>query len=764
SESESETDEEENAGERPLGNSTGSPIVSPTGTQPVNPVRVEVQVSKVDTTRRHPRERRAEENDPIIEEADDEMIEASGNDPFIQSGGGSGNLQGNETPMGEGYSRNFGTEGPVGGNVGLGGTPRPDSVAYPHLPDAGNQPGGLGGLGRIFSSHNNASRLANVGGSLLGAILGSSPSRDNASRPAAVSESSSGSLIGSTLTNGTALRPALNVSHISSNDAPQPAAASGSSSGALIGSSLSNSTALRPALKVSHISSRNSSPPPAVGGSSPADGLLSPAGVDGAAVVNGAAVIDRAAGSTGVDGSASGDRSRIRTTNTGTRPATVRKDVPADSPLRSANPNMTEEELMELDNIRSESMANQQRRKKNRGYKVWIERFGANILNALVVITLLWVAYHVLPAAPAGLRWASNRFHSQIAKLNQTGSLLHRPNTSLPLPTLNGINTDEYNDIMTRLTTMQKSHDSLGINTNEYNDIMARLTAMQNSYDSLSAPKPEPIGPSRVNYFSRGLGATIDPYLTSPTRKLTVRSRSWFGLSSYELRTPDPISAILPWEDIGDCWCAPPSGGKAQLTIQLPRKIVPTHLVIEHIPQGATLDIGSAPKEVELWVQIEDPETRVRVIDAAMAVPTLAEESLLAARTIPVYGAAAALDKSWVRIGRWEYDIFAADHVQSFAVPVELDHFQAAVDKVSVRVRKNWGMKDYTCLYRLKMHGLLAEKEGERDRTEGERREELLREERRVGRIRLEEVERVRDAKVRSSVRQEIEGDRTTTA
>ena len=44
---------------------------------------------------------------------------------------------------------------------------------------------------------------------------------------------------------------------------------------------------------------------------------------------------------------------------------------------------------------------------------------------------------------------------------------------------------------------------------------------------------------------------------------------------------------------------------------------------------------------------------------------------------------------------------------------VALDHFKVPVQKASVRVRSNWGTRDYTCLYRLKLYGLLAQDETE---------------------------------------------------
>ncbi|MCJ1318951.1 hypothetical protein MMC15_004283 [Xylographa vitiligo] len=587
----------------PVQSPPGSPVKSPAGSRPASGTRVKMprpgmRITQVETT-----------TVKTLGKGVGQSGSSSGSD--VESDASTGN----GTPMGEGYSWNFGTEGPIGRNVGLGGSPLSIRTPLPPLPvGKASSPGAGRGAA---SSGGNVSGPPTAGGNQATNIT-SRPAGGGGSRP---TQSTSG-----------------------------PAEAGGSQS------------------------TRNTSSP---GGGSPP--IARPASVGGSP-------------HTGAIPS----------------PATLSGQLPADWGLRAALPNMTEEQLKQATRIRSERLARERRRQERQRSSLWTASFWATIVKVLAGITLLWVAYHALWAAPAGFRWASKQYHSQTAWLKQHGTVFEPNNTSRPNSTRRGDSTLPGGSILKGVPILK------GITTNQYRDIDDRLTTFQNLYNSISVQAPQLIGPARVNYFSRGLGASIDPHLTSPTRKLAIRKTSWLGLSSYELRSPDPITALLPWSDVGDCWCAPPSGGKAQLTVKLPRKIVPTDLVIEHIPKGATLDIGAAPKDVELWVQIDDPEARLRVIHAAMAVPHLSEETLLAARTLPVYGADTALDKSWVRIGRWQYDIHADNYMQSFAVPLELDHFQLAVDRVSVRVRNNWGEHDYTCLYRLKLYGLLAEKESER--------------------------------------------------
>ncbi|MCJ1485162.1 hypothetical protein MMC06_005335 [Schaereria dolodes] len=213
---------------------------------------------------------------------------------------------------------------------------------------------------------------------------------------------------------------------------------------------------------------------------------------------------------------------------------------------------------------------------------------------------------------------------------------------------------------------------------------------------------------NRVNYFSTGLGAVVDPHLTSPTKmvKRSVKSRLIASWNSITLRqSRPPVEALGPWDDIGDCWCAPPSGGpgKSQLSVILPREMVPSHLVVEHIHRDATLDIGAAPQEIEFYVQILDDDTREAVAKSALS--RLFSNEWKQSRDKQPDPGERQLDKTWVRIGEWIYDIKGENNVQTFEIPVAINDFDAAIRKVVVRVTSNWGNQDYVCLYRLKLYG-----------------------------------------------------------
>ena len=235
--------------------------------------------------------------------------------------------------------------------------------------------------------------------------------------------------------------------------------------------------------------------------------------------------------------------------------------------------------------------------------------------------------------------------------------------------------------------------------------IVHRMSALERSFKDLkigaATAGPASATPGRqVNFFSTGLGAVVDPYLSSPTRKkeITFLQRGVVNFFGLDLRKPlPPVAALESWDDIGDCWCAPPGRGKAQLAVLLPRAIYPTAITVEHIPSEATLDIAAAPKDMELWAQIHDEGTREAVANAAF--PLLGD----------VIDASVNLGPTYVRIGKWQYSIHQPNHVQTFTMAVDLEHFDAKVDKVVVRATTNWGGQDYTCLYRLRLFGKLAD-------------------------------------------------------
>lgn len=202
----------------------------------------------------------------------------------------------------------------------------------------------------------------------------------------------------------------------------------------------------------------------------------------------------------------------------------------------------------------------------------------------------------------------------------------------------------------------------------------------------------------KVNFFSTGIGARVDPLLTSPTqtKPMTLKSRLYTSLFFLPARHP-PITALERWEEASDCWCSAPNRdqGKAQLAVNMAQTIFPTQVTIEHIPKEGTLDPLSAPKWMELWVEIVDRERRGAVLKSWNEINS--EEC-----SHPGVG------KNFACIGRFRYDIHASNHIQTFDLELDLAAHNVQVSKAVIRVVENWG-RDWTCIYRIRMHGDIAE-------------------------------------------------------
>ena len=219
----------------------------------------------------------------------------------------------------------------------------------------------------------------------------------------------------------------------------------------------------------------------------------------------------------------------------------------------------------------------------------------------------------------------------------------------------------------------------------------------------------------QINWFTPGFGTGIDLYLSSPTASKcdptwTPDGWPWSMFKSQACPevslSKSHFAALSPWSDPeSDSWCAPPSSGKLQLTVVLCRTIAPTELVVEHaamdeMPVGF---MGSSPREVELLIYVPDDRTRATLMEAiTLMQPSLLEDSSPQGKTI---GHDQALPPGYVRVGRWQYDIWTNQALQTFTIPLPLAHYGVSTSRVAVRVNSNWGNVDFTCLSRLRLYG-----------------------------------------------------------
>ncbi|KAL6882853.1 hypothetical protein HDV57DRAFT_494762 [Trichoderma longibrachiatum] len=207
---------------------------------------------------------------------------------------------------------------------------------------------------------------------------------------------------------------------------------------------------------------------------------------------------------------------------------------------------------------------------------------------------------------------------------------------------------------------------------------------------------------NQLNYFGVGAGAIIDPSQTSTTFKPDAKHLNDKGLKGAQPYAP--IEALLPWHDDGDCWCAAREVNKrgnphgAKLSVIMAHSIIPQHIVIEHILPGATTNPGARPRQIEVYIKVEDRTVRERLLDFAAA--HLVEDDSDWNHT------PADLPPQFVKVTQFTYEgAELHDGVHVHRLSNELMALHAETDQVIVRAVSNYGAPNHTCFYRIRLFG-----------------------------------------------------------
>ena len=233
----------------------------------------------------------------------------------------------------------------------------------------------------------------------------------------------------------------------------------------------------------------------------------------------------------------------------------------------------------------------------------------------------------------------------------------------------------------------EKKFASIDVTRDEMHTIM-RFNQVHNQFRAMHT----------VNWFSVGIGARIDPYLTSATK--TLGGKSILG-AIYDTINPlavtpnPPITALLKWDEATECWCGTPdSKGYVQLGVITHDFFYPEEITIEHIPRAATLRPDAAPKDYEVWIDLGTEERATALRKEWEGDSYVAEKG----------GCGEPPGKTFFCAGKSNYDIGYKNHVQPYHLWTFAAHDKMATNKVVVRSVSNHGA-DYTCFYRIRMVG-----------------------------------------------------------
>jgi SUN domain-containing protein 1/2 len=178
-------------------------------------------------------------------------------------------------------------------------------------------------------------------------------------------------------------------------------------------------------------------------------------------------------------------------------------------------------------------------------------------------------------------------------------------------------------------------------------------------------------------------GARVISKLTSETYRL--QPEGFVGTLSKLLGIAikpgrPPTEAIQPAVHAGECWAM--RGSSGVLTLKLAKSIIPTQITLEHLAKEISFSISSAPRFVEIYA-IHDIK--------AFSAEYIANNRDLVGSEKPY----ATL------IGKVEYDP-AKKSLQTFDLQTLLPD---PIQYLQIQFLENWGHPDYTCIYRVRVHG-----------------------------------------------------------
>ncbi|KZV62296.1 hypothetical protein PENSPDRAFT_670442 [Peniophora sp. CONT] len=213
-------------------------------------------------------------------------------------------------------------------------------------------------------------------------------------------------------------------------------------------------------------------------------------------------------------------------------------------------------------------------------------------------------------------------------------------------------------------------------------------------------------------------GANYVPMLTSAAATRVPQSAPRpFWKSEKQESTPTPPS---PWPHgpsmalyhvtaPGYCW--PFAGSEGFLGVRLARRVFVEEITIDHVAAELSWESHrrSAPRQMHLWGLVDGSSTnlqRIRSWEETGRILNYRKHSAFELGVVPdaLQSAFRATGK-WVSLASFRYDVAASNAIQTFAVDPDVRDLDVDFGTVVLIVSDNWGNTDFTCLYRVRIHG-----------------------------------------------------------
>lgn len=161
-----------------------------------------------------------------------------------------------------------------------------------------------------------------------------------------------------------------------------------------------------------------------------------------------------------------------------------------------------------------------------------------------------------------------------------------------------------------------------------------------------------------------------------------------------------PSMALHPSLYIGDCW--PFSGSQGTLGVTLSRRITPSSVTIDHAAMEVTLDPTTAPKDILVWGIADSPVNRIKAAAYKEHIKRVTNDS---PRYRSFEGSKFAPHATVIPLAAFTYDIHHSQNIQTFPVFDTARALGMDLLQVIFEVQSNWGNSEFTCIYRVRIHG-----------------------------------------------------------
>jgi SUN domain-containing protein 1/2 len=215
-------------------------------------------------------------------------------------------------------------------------------------------------------------------------------------------------------------------------------------------------------------------------------------------------------------------------------------------------------------------------------------------------------------------------------------------------------------------------------------------------------------GVARPDFALHSGGGRIIPTMTSQTYQIRPRGIPavlWGSLTGqgYAEGRP-PVNALIPDIHVGNCW--PFAGHKGQLGVMLSRSIYPDAITIDHASKDVAIEVTQAPRDMKVWGMVEG-NANIEKMNAYLAEHQAKVDAGEADELERFSGFGGSYDSHahYLKLAAFAYDPNAPAHTQTFPV---FDHIRTLgidIGIVIFEVESNWGNPDYTCIYRVRVHG-----------------------------------------------------------